>query len=129
MNANEILQAKARGLDGATPDVQKMALEEVKVFIKNYCRISYVPTELNFVWANMAFDLLQGAYLRESTMGDAISPTEASSMTVGDMSISRGSDTINHKITLDDLLLNYKDQLNKWRRIDWGLSPRCCWGG
>lgn len=129
MNAREILQAKTSGIPGITPAIIDAALEETRVFIQNYCRITCIPTELRFVLANMACDLIKGQYLRDTASSDSIPIDEAMSMSVGDMSISRGSDTIAHKVSLDDLLLNYKDQLNKWRRIDWGMKPKWYWGG
>ena len=129
MNAKEILQAKTSSMEGVTPSMLDAAMEETKVFIQNYCRITYIPNELRFVWANMSYDLIKGQYLSGASSSNSIPIDEALSMSVGDMSISRGSDTMSHKVSLDDLLLNYKDQLNKWRRIDWGLKPKWYWGG
>lgn len=128
MTAKEILATKCTPIDGATQEIQTLALEETKRFILNYCNISSVPTEANFLWANMALDLINGSYLQNTADIDAIKPCEVTSMTAGDMSASRSSDTIAHKIDLDGLILNYREQLNKYRRLDWGLSYGKNWG-
>lgn len=129
-SANEILAIKCQGLAGATASMQSMALEEVEQFIKNYCNRSYLPPEMNFIWANMAFDLLNGAYLSADIISssESIRPCEVSSFSAGDMSVSRGADTMAHKVNLDDLLFNYRDQLNRFRVMYWGeCTPQGRW--
>lgn len=128
MTAKEILAIKCTSIDGVTQEIQTLALEETKRFILNYCNISCVPTEANFLWANMALDLINGSYLQNTADIDAIKPCEVTSMTAGDMSASRSSDTIAHKIDLDGLILNYREQLNKYRRLDWGMGCGQNWG-
>lgn len=125
-SAAEILSIKCEGIAGATASLRSLALDESKQFILNYCNISSIPSELNFVWANLAFDLLNGAYISSDTAGclDCIKPCEVNSVSAGDMSVSRGSDTMAHKVDLDSLLFNYKDQLNRFRRVNWGISRR-----
>lgn len=128
MTAQEILAAKCANIDGATSDVQSFALEETKRYILNYCHICSIPSEACFLWANMALDLMKGSYLPSQTEAlDAIKPDEVSSISAGDMSLSRDSSLISHKIDLDSLLFNYREQLNEFRRVDWG-RPRCNWG-
>lgn len=129
-SASEILTIKCEGVAGATPSMRVLALEEVEQFIKNYCNINSIPSEMNFIWANMAFDLLNGAYLSADIISssESIRPCEVTSFSAGDMSVSRGSDTMAHKVDLDSLLFNYKDQLNRFRRMNFGISCRKCWG-
>ncbi len=110
--------------------MQSLALEETKEFIKNYCHLMTIPSEMNFVWANMAFDLLQGAYIKTSSAEviDSFKPCEIDSVSAGDMSFSRSGDSKAHKVDLDSLLLNYKDQLNQFRRVNWGVPRGQFWG-
>ncbi len=129
-SANEILSIKCSGLEGATQEMRKLALEETAQFIKNYCNIDSIPSKMNFIWANIAYDLMKGAYISpESSIECDIKPCEVNSVSAGDMSVSRGSDTIAHRVNLDDLVLNYKDQLNKFRRVDWGCNRFSGFGG
>lgn len=129
-SASEILAIKCDGLTGATAAMQEMALEETGQFIRNYCNRDCIPSEMNFIWANMALDLLNGAYITPNLIdsSEAIRPCEVSSFSAGDMSVSRGSDTMAHKVNLDNLLLNYRDQLNRFRLMYWGeQSPGGRW--
>ena len=129
MNAQEILSAKCTNLDGATAAIQALALEETKRFILNYCHIYTIPPEACFIWANMALDLINGSYLPDRTVAtDAIKANEIGSVTAGDMSVSRDASLISHKIDLDSLLFNYREQLNRFRRIDWGMNRCSGWG-
>lgn len=129
MTAKEILALKCSNLIGSTPEVQTLALKETERFILNYCHISTIPSEACFLWANMALDLIKGSYLpTQSDALDAIKPDEVTSISAGDMSLSRDSNLIAHKVDLDSLLLNYREQLNEFRRMDWGYSGRRCWG-
>lgn len=128
-SAKDILSIKCTSIDGATAAMQALALDETERFILNYCNLVSVPLEANYLWANMALDLLKGSYLSDNTSSlDAIRPEEVGSMSAGDMSVSRDTNLIAHKVDLDSLLFNYREQLNQFRRIPWGGSTRQCWG-
>lgn len=106
-----------------------LALEEVEQAIKNYCSISEVPEALKFTWCNMTIDLL--FYNHESNTIpddalDAFDPSDVSTIKMGDTSISLGDKYRNnqrsrilqsHQFDLDDIVMNYRAQLNQFRRI------------
>ena len=130
MTVLEIVQAKL-GESGASlsPLSLELAIAEVEQAIKNYCSISSVPDALRFTWANMAVDLLR--YELASSEGpnedEEVDMNGVSSIRMGDTTINLGGGTnspygraINsHKANLDDIVMNHREQLHKFRRMVW----------
>lgn len=130
MTVLEIVQAKL-GESGASlsPLSLELAIAEVEQAIKNYCGISSVPDALCFTWANMAVDLLQ--YELASSEGpsedEEVDMNGVSSIRMGDTTINLGGGAnssygraINsHKANLDDIVMNHREQLHKFRRMVW----------
>jgi len=112
-----------------TDDEILAALEEVEQVIKNYCSIPSVPDALRYTWCNMSIDLLLYNYEVNTTPDDvleAFDPSDVSTIKVGDTSISLGDKYRNnvrsrtlqsHNANLDDIITNYKAQLNQFRRL------------
>lgn len=135
MTVIEIVSAKVKALiaAGAITDVDiQLAVDETAQSIRTYCNIDVsipLPVELNFTHANMAVDLLKHTYAVNSTDVDAeVDAAEVSSIKIGDTQIQlNGASTTNaraaalrsHKATLDDVVMNYQDQLNKFKRMVW----------
>lgn len=104
-------------------------VQEVEQSILNYCQIPQVPPQLNFVWANMSVDLI--LYLIEMNNTpedplDALDVSDLSSVKVGDTSVYVGDKYRSnlrsrilqtHNANLDELVMNYSQQLNRFRRI------------
>lgn len=129
MTALEIVLGKNKTVAITEADLT-LALEEVAVAIKNYCNISTIPTELNYTWANMALELAEyqyQKYLDTSTIAADPEPSEIDSVKVGDTQVSvkaggkgvRGKTLASHRPNLDGIVLNYADQLQKFRRMVW----------
>lgn len=130
MTVLEIVQAKL-GESGASlsPLSLELAIAEVEQAIKNYCSISSVPDALRFTWANMAVDLLR--YELASSEGpnedEEVDMNGVSSIRMGDTTINLGGGAnssygraINsHKANLDDIVMNHREQLHKFRRMVW----------
>lgn len=115
---------------------------EVEQAILNYCNISKVPNALKYVWANMIVDFVrwQGSVLAENASTDDPSieasssssgNTYVSSIKVGDTTVSFGTDSSSntsvslpknaHSLlnVLDQIIMNYEDSLNKFRKVVW----------
>lgn len=104
-------------------------VQEVEQTILNYCQIPRVPVQLNFVWANMSVDLI--LYLIEMNNTpedplDSLDVSDLSSVKVGDTSVFVGDKyrsnmrsriLQSHNANLDQLVTNYTQQLNRFRRI------------
>lgn len=106
-----------------------LALQEVEQAIKNYCSISEVPEALKYTWCNMSIDLLLYNHEVNTTPDDvlnAFDPSDVSTIKVGDTSLSLGDKYRNnqrsrtlqsHEADLDEIVMNYKAQLNHFRRL------------
>jgi len=81
--------------------------------ICSYCRLQYVPKQLDNVVLNIAMDLYRSrSFGQEQTEGTVKSITE------GDVSVA--FDTQNQKsLSSSDTLKNYKIQLDRYRRMGW----------
>lgn len=108
-------------------------VREIEQFIINYCCVPEVPKALLYTVANMSIDLLGFYDIRKQDLsadsGDGDSQLElvggVSSVRVGDTTIKVGDvgGTIatnarnSHRANLDAVVMNYRSQLNMFRRI------------
>ena len=110
----------------------ELGLEEIQQTIKNYCNIHTIPEALNFTATNMTVDLLRYEYYKKrendpTVQTDTQHSDNISSIAMGDTTITLGVETASgrkvalksHQAMLDSLILNYKEQLNKYRRMVW----------
>lgn len=130
MTVEEIVDAKLTNTDIAALDRQ-LAIEEVKQAILTYCNISTIPEELNFTWANMSIELANYTYQMNKPSGDSLTEVEEadiSSIKIGDTQVNLGTGGSSnqrakalksHSVNLDGIVLNYKAQLNRFRRVVW----------
>ena len=128
MTVNEIVRAKIKDEAITELDIQ-LAVNEVEEVIKNYCNIDTIPDALKFTWANMAVDLIRYQY--ESNIGadDAlagIDVSDVSNLKIGDTQIAlqgnnseRSKILKSHRPNLDQIVMNNKEQLNRFRRMVW----------
>ena len=127
------LKNKPRDLDATT---LTLAIEEVGQAILNYCNISRVPYALRFTWANMAIDSINYQLAVEELLDDTpsadtdieIDGGAIDSIKIGDTDISlkggasysaKNTALKSHHPNLDEIVMNYKDHLNKFRRMVW----------
>ena len=111
-------------------------VEEAELGILNYCNLRSVPRELLGVWANLAIDVYRWERSLAETLsgesGEAKEPKLASivtGITEGDASLSLAVDASSDRVRtssahdasagVDGVVLNYRDQLNRFRRIVW----------
>lgn len=130
MSVLEIVKAKLNN-EKLTDDIYQLGVDEIEQVIKNYCDINAVPDALKFTWANMAVDLIRYEYAsqnNDSDNSDGINARDVSSIKIGDTNIQIGSGSTtnahnraikSHTANLDTLVMNYKEQLNKFRRMVW----------
>lgn len=114
---------------GMTDDEIFLNVLEIEQAILNYCQIPGVPPQLNFVWANMAVDLIlyniEMNFTPEDPL-DGLDVSDLSSVKVGDTSLFIGDKyrsnmrsriLQSHNSNLDQVIMNYTQQLNQFRRI------------
>jgi hypothetical protein len=130
MTTAEILDTKLAALSITIADTS-MLLEEVAYTITNYCNLTEVPDGLVFTQANMALDLARYENELSKTPADLdaadVDIDSISAVKIGDTNVTLGgnkgsvrtSTLRGHQIRLDNLLLDYKAQLNKFRKMVW----------
>ena len=129
MTVDEIVAAQVANIAVSEP-LMSLAISQVEQEIKNYCNIDKVPEEVKFTWASMAVDFLRYQVAATSSSDDnsTFDANEISSIKIGDTSIGIGSGSAtnaknialkSHQPHLDSLILNYKEQLNRFRRLVW----------
>ena len=128
MTVLEIVRAKIKDPAITELDIQ-LAINEVEEVIKNYCNIDTIPEALKFTWANMSVDLVR--YQHESNISAddvlvGIDASDVSNLKIGDTQIAlqgnnseRGKTLKSHRPNLDQIVMNNKQQLNRFRRMVW----------
>lgn len=133
MEVAEIVKNILKDPDIPEQDIQ-LSIAEVEQAIKNYCHVPTVPQQLNFVWARMVVDLIRyDTAVNMEASSDAPDlgletnwNISVGSINMGDTSVKAGEldysspkyKALNsHTADLDSIVLNYKNQLNSFRRI------------
>jgi len=112
----DIVRARTASLT-LTNDEIKLAIEEVGIAFQNYCNRSDIPDAARFVIANLAVDLLKSMHSGDD--GSETPAGEIGSISVDDVNLSFDANRRAHTINLDDLLLNYREQMNHFRKMRW----------
>lgn len=137
MSVIEIVKRKLKNVDVSDDEID-IALDEVEQVILNYCNIYVVPEELFYTWANMVVDLIRFQFTTNNNDNGVGGGTDENGVALGMAinSLSVGDTTtkftINSSATdnnskalsshiplLDDLVMNYKNQLQKFREVWW----------
>lgn len=129
MEVSEIVDVKLTNII-VTESEKELAIAEVEQVITSYCNIDKVPVELNFTWANMVVDLLRFQHAANNPGGgelDDINVGGVSALKIGDTNITLGGNSASaysrgiksHQADLDNLVMSYKSQLQKFRRMVW----------
>jgi len=121
-------------------DLIKQLVDEVKYAICNYCNIERIPEQLKYVWAAMTVDYYRWSQAitsipqnSDDDSGKSFSASgPVSSIQEGDTTVSFSSglasagvatadSSVAHSMSmvLDEVVLNYTNQLNRFRRIVW----------
>lgn len=127
-HVKQIVEVKFDTLDVDETHVN-LVIDEIETVILNYCNILEVPHALRFTWANMTVDLVK--YEIEANRTDELDTMfdarDVSIIHVGDTEIDfRGlGNTVKNRIlkshdaALDDIVMNYQQQLNRFRKMVW----------
>lgn len=91
-------------------------IKEVGQYILNYCNVAVIPEELMFVHMNMVLDYYE---IQRKSSDDENAQT-VSSVKEGDVAVQFGAaKTVLRENVTESLLFDYKDQLNKFRKLRW----------
>lgn len=99
-------------IDTLKDAILEFTIDDVEETIKNHCNIDEIPTGLNNTVMRMSMDL----YKNENLGNEETALGSISSISEGDTSTSFRSSATEFK---DNLLKDYKTQLNKYRKLVW----------
>ena len=105
----------------------ELAIEEVEYVVKNYCNIDTIPEALKFTLANMTEDLIRYRIASDTSQqgSGSIDNSQIHSLKIGDTTVTLGDgnsasrDLKSHTPDVDTVIMNYKAQLQKFRRMVW----------
>lgn len=114
---------KARlGLDDSKDELINSYIFELENRILHYCNVDTVPDGLKYTWASMVIDVLRIDQPNDSEIADTVGGAE--SVKIGDTQVtparSTGGDISNtSKSVIDSVALNYRIDLNRYRKLRW----------
>ena len=129
-----IVRQKLNDITTIDEPLLDMTLEEIQFVIQDYCSIDTIPVGLKYVWANMVEDLYRYyvAISNQAQGGEGtdtqIDMGDVTQLKLGDTTITVDASKNNsldkkalkgHNANLDSITRNYKQQLNKYRRMVW----------
>lgn len=108
---------KAKLLPTESPEaLLEIFIEEVGQSIKTYCNRTDIPSELNFVHANMVVDMITGANRKNNPEAQS----SVVSIKEGDTTVQFGSAKVeSRERATEQLIFDYAKQLNKFRKLRW----------
>lgn len=95
-------------------------VQEIGRRILHYCNLDQVPDVLEHTWASMTIDALR--IEQPKLPGIAETSGEVEQVTVGDTSTAPAKPaglTNTAKSVIDEIVLNYRVDLNRYRRLRW----------
>lgn len=96
-------------------------IKEIGRRILHYCQRKDIPDDLNWVWASMVMDALKVEMPKEFGGGDSAAGLN---IKIGDTSIAPASSSkaglmSTGKSVIDQVVLNYLVDLQRWRKMKW----------
>ncbi|MGD9678424.1 MAG: DNA-packaging protein [Vulcanibacillus sp.] len=95
-------------------------INEIGQRILNYCNLLEVPLELEPIWASMTIDALR---IEQPSISEVANTNGgAVELQIGDTSVKPSGNsgiTNNSKSVIDNLVLNYRIDLNRYRKMRW----------
>lgn len=107
-------------LDDGQKDLVETYIDEIGRRILHYCNLSEIPAGLKMTWSSMVIDALR---IEQPNM-DGIEETASGgeSIKIGDTSVSPASGSVltnASKSVIDQVVLNYRVDLNRFRKLRW----------
>lgn len=121
VGVRETVKARFR-IDGDSLDtLVDSYVRELGRRIRHYCNITDIPEDLSDVWVSMVMDALR--IEQPDVPGIAENVPNAVNIKIGDTSTApagrSGETTSTNKSVIDEIVLNYKADLNHYRRLRW----------
>lgn len=108
------------GFDGQQDELINSYIDEIGERIRHVCNIAEIPEALNLTWASMVIDALR--IEQPNLPGIEETSGEGDQISIGDTSSSPAQKTgltNTSKSTIDQVVLNYRIDLNRYRKLRW----------
>lgn len=96
-------------------------IDEIGYRIKHYCNIRAIPEGLKFTWASMTMDAVRIELVNVDEIAESVG--DEGTVKIGDTQIgfsaARGGVSNTSKSAIDTVVLNYRVDLNRYRRLGW----------
>lgn len=116
MDVLEIVKVKLRDDKLPNDTLLVMYVEEVKQAILTYCNRTNIPSDLNFIHANMVIDLIKEEHRRMDPENSKV----ATSIQEGDTRVDLGYNKVSaSELSTQQIIFNYQTQLNRFRKLRW----------
>lgn len=115
-----IVKTRLRIPEDNHDDLINSYITEIGNRIKHYCNISEVPATFEGTWASMVIDALKVEQSTVEAIADNIDSGE--SIKIGDTSVAPAKSegiTSTSKKAIDEVVLNYRVDLNRYRKLRW----------
>ncbi|MFX3631858.1 MAG: DNA-packaging protein [Candidatus Pristimantibacillus sp.] len=116
----EMVKTRLSIQDGLTDFMIVSYVGEIEQRILHYCGITEVPEGLRFTWTSMTIDALRIEQAHVPDIGETAGGLV--DVSIGDTSTSSGGGnglTNTSKSVIDSVVLNYKIDLNRYRKLRW----------
>jgi len=118
-----IVKARLGLADDTLQPLINTYIAEIERRIKHYCNINQLPDDLLFVWASMVIDAVRVDLPNLDEISDTVGGQDGN-IKVGDTSVSGGGGsggglTNTAKSTIDQVVFNYRVDLNHYRKLRW----------
>jgi len=92
---------------------------EIRYRILHYCNLDKIPDGLKYTWVSMVVDAVRVDLPSIAEINDTVGGGE--NIKVGDTSISSASTSVSNvsKSVIDNVIFNYKVDLDRYRRMGW----------
>lgn len=108
-------------LGGDLDELIESYVDEIGDRIRHYCNIDEIPQALEKTWASMVIDAARIDLPNIAEIADTVGGAE--SVKVGDTQVTpaRGSGEVSNtsKEVIDKVVLNYRIDLNRYRKLRW----------
>ncbi|WP_374713096.1 phage head-tail connector protein [Symbiobacterium terraclitae] len=116
----KLVKARLRLTDDSLDTLIESYVDEIEQRILHYCNLTQVPAGLRWTWASMVIDALR---IEQSSVEEIDETADrGASVRVGDTSVSpssAGGVTNTGKSVIDQVVLNYRVDLNRYRKLRW----------
>lgn len=115
-----LVKTRLQLLDSSQDTLINSYVSEIQNRIVHYCNVDVIPDGLKFTWTAMVMDVLR---VEQSSVDEIANTTDqGETVKLGDTSVAPAKIpgvTNSTKSIVDEVVLNYRIDLNRFRKLRW----------